>query len=273
MSELGGCRRRAGYRLAGTPPSNPSGSIQAAMGSAIHDAVADILEDLGLDGVIHEKEVRFAGIIGHFDRAEPPVVIDVKTTSSRWLEHIKLHSPEIPHLWQVSLYAAALKLDGHDISRVRIDYLARDTGEEFIWPNEKGAPFDPQHVRDALEWLQGVYDTDVDMLPRDYEPDGPFCGHCPFFDLCWEGHVPDRDRRSVMFLEDPNAEKLVDELWDLRQQIKTLEKRADTVKGSLDAIRPDDGGTVQVGDRFLDFRRSPRNPEKFSLYFVSGVKA
>jgi CRISPR/Cas system-associated exonuclease Cas4 (RecB family) len=270
MSELGGCRRRAGYRLAGTEPSNPAGSVQAAMGSAIHQVIAEILEELGIDGVSHEREVRFAGLIGHYDRTEGDVVIDVKTTSSRWLEHIKLHGPEQSHLWQVSLYAAALKFEGNDVKRVRIDYLARDSGEEFIWPSERGARFNPQHVRDALEWLKVVYDSELAMLPRDYEPDGSFCGHCPFFTICWDGHVPERNLRSVMFAEDPDAAKWADELWDLRQQLKVLEQREKTVKGALDAIRPDDGGRVKAGERFLDFRRNPKNPEMFSLYFVSG---
>jgi CRISPR/Cas system-associated exonuclease Cas4 (RecB family) len=273
MSELGGCRRRAGYRLAGVEPSNPAGSVQAAMGSAIHKAVAEILEELGIDGVSYEREVRFAGLLGHYDRVEGDVLVDVKTTSSRWLEHIKLHCPEQSHLWQVSLYAAALKLEGKDIKRVRIDYLARDSGEEFIWPNERGAVFNPQHVRDALEWLQLVYDTELDMLPRDYDPDDSFCGHCPFFTLCWDGHVPERDLRSVMFVEDPDAAKWADELWDLRQQIKALQKREGRIKAALDAIRPDDGGRVKAGDRVLDFRRNPKNPEMFSLYFVPGDAA
>lgn len=272
MSELGGCRRRAGYRLAGTVPSNPSGSVQTAMGSAIHDAIADILEELGIEGISHESEVTFAGIKGHYDRIEGDVVVDVKTTGSRWLEHIELHGPEWSHLWQISLYAAALIFAGKPIKRVRIDYLARDTGREYIWPNEHGAPFNPQNVKDALAWLQVVRDTDLEMLPRDEDPDGPFCGGCPFFDLCWDGHVVDRDPRSVLYLEDPDAEKWADELWDIRQQVKALTDREATVKGALDGVRPDSGGRVQAGKRFLDFRRNPRNPGKFSLYFVPAPK-
>lgn len=261
MSELGGCRRRAGYRLAGTVPSNPSGSVQAAMGSAIHQVIAEILEDLGLDGVVHEKEVRFAGIVGHFDRVEDEIIIDVKTTSSRWLDHIKLHGPDTSHLWQVSLYAAALKLAGHNVTRVRIDYLARDSGEEYNWPTEKGALFDPRHVRDALTWLQAVQDTDLDMLPRDEDPDGSFCGHCPFFTTCWDGHIVGRDPRTVLYVEDPDAARWANELWDLRQQIKDLQKQEVRAKKALEAIRPDDGGLVDAGARLLDFRTN-------GLYFA-----
>jgi CRISPR/Cas system-associated exonuclease Cas4 (RecB family) len=270
MSELGGCRRRAGYRLAGVEPSNRSGSVQAAMGAAIHEAIADILETLGIDGVSHEAEVRFAGLVGHYDRIEGPTVVDVKTTGSRWLEHIKLHSPERAHLWQVSLYAAALIASGHNINRVRIDYLARDTGEEFVWPNEQGARFDPVNVRDALNWLQLVRDTDLEMLPRDYDPDGPFCASCPFFTRCWEGHVPNRDKRTVLYMDDPDAARWAEELWTVRQQIKELEIRERRAKAALDAVRPDQGGLVKAGRRFIQFRPTRQDPEKFALFFVAG---
>lgn len=265
MSELGSCRRRVGYKLAGVAPSNPAGSVQAAMGSAIHQVIGEILEDLGLDGVVHEKQVRAFGLVGHFDRVETPVLIDVKTTSARWLEHILLHGPETKHLWQVSMYAAALRLAGHDIQRVRIDYLARDTGEEYNWPNLDGAPFNPRHVRDALEWLEAIRSADLDMLPRDEDPEGPFCGHCPFLTMCWQGAMPGRDPRTVLYLEDPDTAKWTEELWQLREQKKQLAKREKTVRGALDAVRPDQGGLVKAGDRYLDFRAN-------GLYFSAGPK-
>lgn len=272
MSELGACRRRVGYKLAGIEATNPSGSVQAAMGSAIHQVIGEILEDLGLDGVLHEKEVNAFGLKGHFDRVEDGVLIDVKTVSQRWLDHILLHGPETKHLWQINMYAAAVRLAGHKVNRVRIDYLARDTGEEYNWPSEKGAPFNPRHVRDALEWLEAVRSADVEMLPRDEDPDGSFCGHCPYLTLCWQGRVPNRDARSVLYVEDPDAQKWADKLWDLRQQIKALTEQEITAKKALDALRPDDGGIVQAGDRFIQFRRNARNPETFGLFFVAAPK-
>jgi CRISPR/Cas system-associated exonuclease Cas4 (RecB family) len=267
MSELGDCRRRAGYRLAGTAPSNPGGSVQAAMGSAIHDTIVRILEDLGIDGVSHETGVRFAGIPGHYDRVENETIVEVKTTGSRWLEHIKLTGPEISHIWQVSMYAAALITSGRKIRRIRIDYLARDTGEEYQWPSAEGAPFSPMHVRDALGWLQAVKDAPLAMLPRDHEPDSAFCRGCPFLGTCWEGHIPGRDPRSVLYLEDPDAGKWAGELWDLRRQIKTLQGQERRVKGALDAVRPDGGGFVQAGGHTIEFRRTARDAETFAIYF------
>jgi hypothetical protein len=274
MSDLGSCRRRVGYKLAGTEPVNSCGSVQAVMGSAIHDMVADVLKDTKGPGDLVEHEVRFAGVLGHLDRYEAAArkVVDTKTTSSRWLEHIMLNGPEIGHIWQVSCYGAALLAEGKPVERVQLDYLARDTGEEWVWSER----FNPRHVRDAFEWLARIRDSDLVMLPRDHDPDSVFCQGCPFGGedggICWEGHVPERDLLSVLLVEDPDSAKHADELFQLRQQIKELTARANRLKGTLDGVRPDEGGRVKFGDRFLDFRQSPDDPDRFALYFVSGPR-
>ena len=272
MSDLGSCRRRVGYKLAGTDPVNQCGSVQAVMGSAIHDMVADVLQETkGPDDLV-EYEVRFAGVLGHLDRYEAAErkVADTKTTSSRWLEHIKLNGPEVGHLWQVNCYGAALIAEGRPVERVQLDYLARDTGEQWVWADR----FDPQHVRDAFTWLAQIRDAELAMLPRDHDPDSVFCQGCPFGGedggICWQGHVPERDLLSVLFVEDPDSQRLADELWEVRQQIKALQARESRLKGALDGIRPDEGGRVQCGERTLDFRPSPYDPDRYSLYFVSG---
>lgn len=277
FSDLGSCRKRTGYKLAGVEPVNPLGNIQAVIGSAVHDMVAAIMREVAEPGDLVEHEVSFAGIKGHLDRYEAATetVVDTKTTSSRWLEHIKLHGPEFDHLWQVSCYCAGLITSGVPAKRIRIEYLARDTGEEWIWPGPDGVLLNPRNVRDAMEWLEAVRQADLDMLPRDHEPDSAFCLGCPFGGadggICWEGHVPERDRRSVLFVENPDAAAWAAKLWDARQIAKAAKKDEDQAKGALDAIRPDDGGRVQLDDfdKDLDFRRNPRNPELFSLYFVS----
>lgn len=260
MSDLGGCRRRAGYVIHGQEPTNPGGSVQAAMGSAIHDAIADILADLGV--AESEQEVKFAGLKGHYDRCEDDIAIDVKTTSSRWLEHLKLHGPGYNHLWQVSCYAAALINDGKTIRRVRIDYLARDTGEEWTWGPAK---FDPRYVRDALQWLKILRETPLAMLPRDYEPDSAFCRGCKFLQVCWEGAMPDRNPLTVLYVEDPDAEKWAKQLWDAREGKKTHTAEEKQAKGALEALRPAEGfGRVQCGRFTLDFRSN-------GVYFVPGA--
>lgn len=248
MSDLGECRRRAGYRLAGAEPSNPGGSVQAAMGVAVHDAIASVLAEFAEPGDLVEHAVTFAGIPGHLDRYEvtTATVRDVKTTSSRWLGKLRVNGPTRANLWQVSGYAAGLIAQGHKVRRIGIDYLARDTGDEWRWEGD----FDPQHVRDALAWLRQVRDTPLEMLNRDHDPEGPFCKGCPFLTICWDGHVPGRDVRSVLYVENPDAAAWAAKLDKAREDKADAEAREKEAKGALDAIRPNSKGTsgpVDVG--------------------------
>lgn len=269
MSELGGCRRRAGYRLAGTEPSNPGGSVQAVMGTAIHDVIARVLGEVAEPGDLAEHEVTFAGILGHLDRYEAATctVRDVKTTHSHRLGKLRVDGPSRNDVWQVSGYGAGLVSQGYTVRRVGIDYIARDTGDEWRWE----APFDPQHVRDALEWVRQVRDTPLEMLNRDQDPDGPFCRGCPFFDTCWEGHVPGRDKRSVLFVEDPDAAGWAAKLDKARADKADAEAREKEARGALDAIRPNDKGTsgpVDVGyDKGLEWAYShPKRLDSDQVY-------
>lgn len=249
MSELGDCRRRAGYRLAGVAPTNHGGSLQAVMGTAIHEAAAAVLKAQQAAGLIPaddliEHEVSFAGILGHLDRYEAATasLIDIKTTSDRWLQKLKVQGPSRSHLWQTHGYAAALIAEDRKVKQIVIDYLARDTGEQWRWTGR----FDPQHMRDALEWVTEVRNTELDFLARDHQPDSAWCQHCPFRDLCWEGAVTDRDPRSVLFVEDPDAAAWARKLEDSRGRKKAAEADEKEAKGALDAIRPNTAGVELV---------------------------
>lgn len=249
MSELGGCRRRAGYRLAGIEPTNTGGSVQAVMGTAIHVAVASMLREMQAEGLIPaddliEHEVRFAGILGHLDRYEPAAarVTDTKTTSSRWLAKLKVTGPTQATLWQTHGYGAALIADGHPVREVAIDYIARDTGEQWRWTG----PFNPQHVRDALTWLAEVRDTPLDDLPRDHAPDSTFCRSCPFAAACWDGYVQNRDRGSVLYVENPDTAAWARQLEEARARKKQAEADEAEAKGALDALRPNEDESAEI---------------------------
>lgn len=253
MSELGGCQRRAGYRLAGVEPTNTGGSVQAVMGTAVHAAVEQVFREMQAAGLIPaddlvEYEVRFAGVLGHLDRFESRTrrIRDTKTTSDRWLQHIIVHGAERQHIWQTHLYAAAVMQTGRRVKEIVIDYLARDTGND----HQVVIPFDTRHVRDALAWLDNVRSLPVDMLNRDYAPDSSFCGHCAFYDVCWDGAVPGRDPRSVLVVEDEDAAGWAAKLWQAREDKKDAAAREEEAKGALDAFRPNDTGVsdpVDVG--------------------------
>lgn len=265
-SDVGVCRKRAGYRLGGYEPTNESASMQAMLGTAIHDAVAHAIDEVADGDYLTEQEVSYAGVLGHLDRFHlvSKTLIDVKSTSSRWLEHIKLHGPDDPNKMQLSGYAAGLIKAGHDVQRIRIDYIARDTGEEYNWPSLEGAPVSTQWVREAVAWIQQVKETPLAMLPRDHMPESPFCANCPFRDPCWEGHSADREPLKVLYTENPDAAAWAEELWQAKKARTDAEKIEKRCRGALEAIRPLGGtGRVQAGNHTLDFRVN-------GIYFVSG---
>jgi hypothetical protein len=267
-SDIGGCRRRARYVLDGYEPVNQVSSVVAMIGTAVHKQIQAVLEALGLPA---EWEVEYAGIKGHFDRYEEEFhrLVDTKTISSRYLESLKLHGPPTANRWQVSGYAAGMIINGYKVKTCRLDYLTRDTGEE--WQYEWY--FDPQDVKDALEWLKDVKDVPFDLVPRDYEPDSAWCQGCPFGGrdggICWQGGVPDRDPRSVMLAEGVKAAEAAQELFLLRKQIKDMDARAKELKGILDGLRPDDPGViVKAGDMFLSWSPTGRG-DSYQLRFTS----
>jgi hypothetical protein len=253
MSAVGGCRRRAGYLLAETPPVNPSGSVQSAMGSAAHDKIAEAARDLFPADLV-EQPVEFAGIPGTLDRydAELHELIDTKTTSSRWLDHVKLHGIDQSWRWQTAGYAAALIAQGLPVRSIRLDVIARDTGEE--WTTRR--PFDSLEVEHALVWVAEVEATPLEALPRDYAPDSAFCRGCPFLQTCWEGGIPDRDPRTVLYLEDPDAAAWARKLWDARQAKMEAAAAETEAKAALDAIRGPDRQPVAIDgyDKALRWR-------------------
>lgn len=254
MSEFGGCQRRAGYQLTGTPPTDPKGSIQAVLGTAIHHVVGDVLQQLQTEGVIPaedliEAEVHYAGVKGHLDRYEHhhQRVIDVKTRLARQVGLVKLHGPYKAEIWQVHLYGAGLITQGIPVASVAIDYLARDTGEEYRWEG----PFDPEAVRDALAWLDMVRVVPVEELRRDHAPDSAFCRGCQFRRACW-GETPEgRDPRVILLKEDPDVAKWAQRLQDAQAAKRDAEAAIEEAKGALDGARPSDDTPLDFGAPFL----------------------
>lgn len=248
MSDLGGCRRKAGYKLGGYPPEKPSGSVQAVIGTAVHDTADTALRmmrDQGLipaSSVINE-EVRFGGLLGHPDLYVDGVLRDIKTIGyDAQLASIKLNGPRRTDLWQVMTYAAALIVTDRPVHTVQLDYLVRDSGNSWLWEG----PFDYQAAREAMVWLDLIRQTPLEFLARDFAPDSPQCRHCPFFNACWDGHVLDRDERSAILVEDKDAVGWAKRLEDARDRLKAAKAEEALAKGVLDALRPNDTGKGEV---------------------------
>ncbi len=248
MSDLGGCRRRAGYQYHGYPPEKPSGSVQAVMGTAVHDtadAALRRMRDQGLipaSSVINE-EVWFGGLLGHPDLYVDGILRDIKTIGyDAQLANYKLNGPPKRHLWQVMTYAAALIVTDRPVHTVQLDYLVRDSGNSWLWE----APFDYQAVREAMVWLDLIRQMPLEYLARDFAPDSAQCKHCPFFNRCWDGHVLDRDERSAILVEDHDAVGWAKRLEEARDRLKAAKADEAHAKGVLDALRPNESGRGEV---------------------------
>lgn len=253
VSELGGCRRAAGYRLHGYPQEDNGGSsMQAILGSAIHEVFAKAAaQQIGGDpGVVifDDTSVRFAGVLGHPDVYANEQVVDLKTTGyAIQIAKIRRDGPPRKHLWQIATYAAALILEGKPVRTVRLNYIDRGTGEEYVWES----PFRMQDVRDAMAWLENVKNAPLESLPRDYDADSVWCASCPFFGPCWGRAVPDRDPRSVLYIEDPDTEGWLKKLADARERKAEAEADEKLARGALDALRtvakPGESQDIQAG--------------------------
>lgn len=247
LSRLGGCRRQARYLLDGVAPSDPErdpgSGRQAAIGSALHKVIAEHHRETAPEGDLVEYAVSLLGIPGTLDRyhADTCEVADTKTVYNR-IAKVRREGPSRQDRWQAHAYGAALVLAGLPVRTVRIDYLDRATGEEFSVVEK----FNPSLVRDALQWLDEVRSTPLEWAPRDFLPTSARCRGCPFATDCWQGGVPGRRAESVLYVEHPDAAEWGRTLEIARRAESDAKAEKNRARFALDAIRPDEPGTVVV---------------------------
>jgi hypothetical protein len=258
MSDLGGCRRRTGYRLAGTPPDDGYADVktQAQMGTAIHQAAAAGAV-LAIPGAQAETlEVEFCGLAGHPDLYHAGTVRDIKTLGyTLQLEKIRRDGARLRDRWQAHCYGAGLIRSGRPVGTVEIDYLCRDSGEEYLFSE----PFSPGLVKDAMRWLSTVRNSELHTLPRDYKPDSATCQGCEFFRRCWDTE-PGRSPLAVLYRENPGARRWAGLLEDAQERLGRAQEDVEAAKGALDALReisePGERQELDVGwpGRVVEFR-------------------
>jgi len=253
MSALGSCRRQAGYHLQGYEADEgfQFSGIQAVLGSAIHQVAADAARKLagrpahtGHDIqathgeaapqiLIENVEVRFGGLTGHPDLYYDGIVRDIKTLGyTMQLEDRRQRGPRQRERWQVHTYGAGLIIAGYPVRTVQLDYVARDSGQEYLHEE----PFDAAVVGEAMTWLEDVRKTTAELLPRDYRPDSATCRSCPYFRRCWNAE-PGTDDRHVLFIDNPDAAFWAQKLEAARAVKKRAEADEADARGALDALR------------------------------------
>lgn len=235
MSSLGSCRRRAGYDAQGYEPDPEfeDNGIQAILGTAVHEALAAAARLVLPGSYAEELEVSFGGLKGHPDLLCAGTVRDYKTLGyAMQLEDRRQRGPQERERWQAHTYGAGLIVSGFPVEWVEIDYIARDSGEEYLFRE----PFSIDAVEAAMAWLKDIRETSVALLPRDYRPDSATCRSCRFFRRCWDAE-PGADDRHALFLDNPDAAQWAQRLEAARARKKLAESDEADARGALDQLR------------------------------------
>lgn len=221
-SEVGGCRRRAAYRLSGTPVSNPNADkSKAIQGTMLHKPVLNALK-VAHGGIVELKLQRPGVISGSADwlRFDPlglPILSDLKTFGAYVFEaRSRAADLEVAHDYQLHIYADMLRhgqiapketrlpVEPVDVVDIEVLMLCRDDGRTHT----RRVPFKQSTADAAWKWLADVKaqverDGGPQFVGRDHSgPDNSaICRGCPFATACW-GWNPDTDTREPLQLDD-----------------------------------------------------------------------
>lgn len=240
-SEVGTCRRRTAYRIAGQKVTNPPTGLQAFLGTAIHRAVLAVAKRE--HGAITEVRLDSPVVKGHADavylRAADPwepdpvfsptelrnlteadaaaiaVLLEDLKTKGRFAYQTTVDTgPKVAEWFQVHLYAWMLRT-GQVIDRrlprgvplmvenVALRFVDRDTGQQHVIEE----PYDPAVTVEAIGWLDQVHEKleagGPEAVPRDgWGPEtSAICDYCPFLDACWGPALLGPDARARQSLE------------------------------------------------------------------------
>lgn len=275
-SEIGVCRRRAGYSHHGTPYSdldNVSG-VAAINGTWIHKGALDTMRRQW--GTLIETRVENDTLRGHVDGIDLPnewrtraglepiddapeavEVDDLKTKrDGRLVAYVRNVGPKRSELFQAHLYGGMLRrgevstikrfeylaaLGPLPVELIRLRYWSRageqdDAAQEYAYEQ----PFDPDIEAEALEWVAQVAGSSKpEDLPRDQ--DGPglsiVCDNCPFVTQCW-GQAGDRAPQSILIVDDADLAQRLAEYDEYRAIERDAKAKKDLARQVLDATDP-----------------------------------
>lgn len=272
-SEIGVCRRRAGYSHHGTPVSNPENvtGLAAIAGTWWHKGALQTMRSEW--GALIETRVEDETVRGHVDAIELPndwriraglpevddpveaiVVDDLKTKrDARMVDYVRNRGPKRSDLFQPHIYARLLR-DGKvkpierqaklaavgplPVEVIRLRYMARTGEEDAEFVHEQ--PYDEELAAEAWEWVAQVAASKrPEDLPRD-EP-GPglsvACDHCPFRRECWgeeNGHAP----QALLLVDDRDLARVLADYDNARTDEQDASARKALARAVLDATRP-----------------------------------
>jgi hypothetical protein len=275
-SDIGVCRRRAGYVHHRTPVSNPENvtGIAAILGTWIHKGALDTMRRQW--GTLIETRVEDDVLRGHVDGIDLPnewrvragleplddapdvvEVDDLKTKrDGRMVAHVRNRGPKRSELFQTHLYADLLRrgkvkpiqrqralaeVGPLPVERVRLRYFSRagesdDASQEYVHEQT----YDPDITAEAYSWVQQVAASKTpEELPRDQ--DGPGlaieCDYCPFRRECW-GEENGHAVQAQLIVTDADLAEVLREYDEQRTIEREAKARKDRDRLILDATRP-----------------------------------
>jgi hypothetical protein len=224
VSQLGSCRRKVWLQLQGTPETNPTSSLAAIMGTAIHASIEDAFGDQPDILIEHRVEIDNypPATIDYFDKKSGEVV-DWKTTKKSNLAYF----PSNQQRWQVQVYGHLMTLAGFEVNQVTLVAIARDGDEDDIKIHSEA--YDPAVAVQAFAWLDEVKNmTDAPAPEKDA---ATFCKkYCGFYGSACTGIGKDY---AGDVITDDVATAAADRYLELQKQIKALEAEQDAAKQAL----------------------------------------
>lgn len=182
MSELGSCRRQAGFKVTNATETDPlnyrtdifADSREAMIGSLIHDLILPQIAAMSMTAEIEKKVVLkfddLPEIPGSADLVDEDLLVDLKTVGHNSVQYYQTHGASKKHLWQTHGYAQALIESGHPIRHVTLAYIDRSNGQVV---HVHYQAFDPAIVEDVRKWWTEVNAAEDPMdLPRDEKGPG-----------------------------------------------------------------------------------------------------
>ncbi|MFJ4791724.1 hypothetical protein [Kitasatospora purpeofusca] len=286
------CERRAAYKFHGWEPTDHVISPASVLGTYTHEGLTTAARKEF--GWLVEKKVADATVRGSIDivqldrvtarqlprRLRPRVpadentVEDIKTrTVYRWDETIR-YGATAPELRQVMTYARLLNsggfadVDGQRVlarlgpirvERIRLRYICRDNGEEFV----QEIPYDPDIAEEAVWWLQRVTETEhPEQARRDFLGPGidAACDYCPFATACWGAPANGRPVQANLVHDNEDVAKHLADYVAAHRQWSEADKLKRFVRKSVDGT---DAG--RYGANRLDWSEEEKKEQRPDL--------
>lgn len=194
-SELGGCERRLGHRIAfGKAPELDVDSLwRPAVGTAVHKWLDTIFS--AAEGFLSAQRV-LSPVEGELDLfyIAPGIVVDFKVTGKTTRDRALRRDVDDTYETQLDLYGAGLVAAGHDVTTVALLFLpASGSLKDAVW---YARPFNPKRAQEAVERYARVdtavefarrFDVDMGKVLATLETTEDHCSYCPALGTHCEG--------------------------------------------------------------------------------------